>query len=200
MFYPRQDVVYVDSSDQNHNMQISPMTKFRRNPLAVIIETEPIAEEEASDEEDEEEEGESVDGEEEEEEEDGEDESLSDFIVSDSEVIHSEESNGSESSQSSEASQSKSSEDIEDESSETESKEPKVHYLIHINFGNEKLTSAVRIRLVMSAELATLMEWIRKKRTFSMEDLTNLAQGVSEHKIIRLLRVLCFNGAIRVKS
>lgn len=70
-------------------------------------------------------------------------------------------------------------------------------FAIHINFGNEELTSEVRVVLKISKELSPALEWIwEKKDPFSIDMLFDQMNQIERSRLLKLLKVVCYNGLV----
>ena len=69
-------------------------------------------------------------------------------------------------------------------------------YIIHNNFGNEDVSSIIRIELNIKKDLNSILDWIRiQKDFFYLKDFPDI-KNLKFEKIENLIRVLCFNGLI----
>ena len=90
---------------------------------------------------------------------------------------------------------------------------PHTKFVLHINFGNEELTSAIRIKLLVPEELVPCLKWINNQNLFSFKQVKKyvlllLKQSqllkickehhwnIQEKRLIRIVRVLTFNGLL----
>jgi hypothetical protein len=69
-------------------------------------------------------------------------------------------------------------------------------FIIHSNFGNEEISSNLRVELEVKEEMFPILNWVRvQKDFFNIKDIPNIGQFKME-KINLLMKVLSFNGLV----
>lgn len=152
IFEPRHTKIPLDNPVQNADLKVVADTQFRKNPIAMLVEDYGKEGESGDDSDSEDEGNEMEEGEGEGEQEEGEQEE------------------GKEEQE----------DEVEEEGdmSMFRCKPSRLiclgaysKYVVHVNFGNEELTSAVRVKLLVPEQLEACLGWINEQKTFSFSQV-----------------------------
>eukprot|EP01100_Stratorugosa_tubuloviscum_P000511 TRINITY_DN1113_c3_g1_i2.p1 TRINITY_DN1113_c3_g1~~TRINITY_DN1113_c3_g1_i2.p1 ORF type:complete len:538 (+),score=247.51 TRINITY_DN1113_c3_g1_i2:128-1741(+) len=79
-------------------------------------------------------------------------------------------------------------------------------FIVHVNFGNEELTSTIRTRIIVKNECFKIANWLISRRDpFQVRDILSMYEGTERssqvpESVKKLLRILSFNGFLSFQN